>query len=178
MSNLATLARPYAKAAFDLAQSSNALGEWQRMLDLASEMVSEPAMAELLGSPHVSSAEVVGIMLDTAGDAMNDRFGDFLKVLSDNDRLVLLPELTELFAEQRREAEKRLSVTVVSAIELDQSQADRLSDALSRRFDREVELVNEVDASVIGGAIVYAGDQVIDGSLRGRLEKLSNSLAN
>ena len=178
MSNLATLARPYAKAAFELAQGADALGEWQRMLDLVSEMVNEPAMADLLGSPHVSSAQVVGIMLDTAGDAVNDRFGDFLNVLSENDRLALLPEITGLFAEQRREAEKRLSVTVVSAIELDENQANRLSDALSRRFDREVELVNEVDASVIDGAIVYAGDQVIDGSLRGRLEKLSNSLAN
>ena len=83
-----------------------------------------------------------------------------------------------LYRRLREEAEKRLSVKVVSAIPLDEDQASRMREALARRFDCEVALENEVDAAVIGGAVVYAGDQVIDGSLRGRLQKLSNSLAN
>ena len=95
-----------------------------------------------------------------------------------NGRLPLLPQVTRLFQQFREEAENRLRVRVVSAIPLDEDQAERMRAALARRFDCEIELDNEIDKGVIGGAVVYAGDQVIDGSLRGRLEKLSNSLAN
>ena len=90
----------------------------------------------------------------------------------------LLPEIRALFQELRAEAENRLRVKVVSAVPLDEDQAARLKAALASRFECEIELDNEIDAEVIGGAVVYAGDQVIDGSLRGRLNKLSNSLAN
>jgi F-type H+-transporting ATPase subunit delta len=83
-----------------------------------------------------------------------------------------------LYQELREEAENRLSVKVVSAIPLDEDQVSRMQQALARRFDCEIELENEIDAEIIGGAVVYAGDQVIDGSLRGRLQRLSNSLAN
>ena len=89
-----------------------------------------------------------------------------------------LPEITRIFRKLREEAENRLRVRVVSAVALDEDQAGRLTAALASRFECEIELDNEIDAEVIGGAVVYAGDQVIDGSLRGRLNKLSNSLAN
>jgi len=178
MSSLTTLARPYAKAAFELARDERALARWDDMLTLASEIVSDKAAADLLESPHVSSADAVGVITDTAGDVLDDRFRGFLQVLASYGRLPLLPELTELFRRLREEAEQRLRVRVVSAVPLDPNQAERMRDALARRFEREIELENEIDKSVIGGAVVYAGDQVIDGSLRGRLEKLSNSLAN
>jgi len=175
MSSLTTLARPYAKAAFELAQGEAALGRWGDMLSLASSIVTEESMANLLESPHVSSTQVVGIITETAGDAVDGRFADFLSVLGANGRLVLLPHITGLYRHLREEAEKRLSVKVVSAIPLDESQAGRMRDALARRFDCEIELENEIDKEIIGGAVVYAGDQVIDGSLRGRLHKLSNN---
>jgi len=178
MSSLTTLARPYAKAAFELAQEQQALGRWEDMLSLSSRIVADEAMSNLLESPLVSSADAVGVITDAVGDAFDDRFRGYLKVLASNGRLPLLPQITELFRRLREEAEKRLRVKVVSAVPLDQEQSDRLREALARRFDREIELENEIDKSVIGGAVVYAGDQVIDGSLRGRLEKLSNSLAN
>ena len=178
MSSLATLSRPYAKAAFELASSAQALQPWDDMLTLCSEIVSEPSMAELLDSPHVSSQQFVSIITDAAGEQLSESFVRFLSVLADNGRLPLLPELTRLYGDLRREAEKRLSVKVVSAVPLDEDQQQRMSDALAKRFEREIELVNEIDADVIGGAVVYAGDQVIDGSLRGRLQKLSSSLAN
>ena len=135
-------------------------------------------MAALLESPHVSNAQAVKIITEAAGEAFNDRFRDFLSVLAANGRLPLLPQITGLYQHLREEAEKRLSVKVVSAMPLDEDQAGRMQEALARRFDCEIELENEIDADVIGGAVVYAGDQVIDGSLRGRLQKLSNSLAN
>ena len=178
MSTLATLARPYARAAFELAQSQQALAGWSDMLSLASEMATEESMAGLLECPHVSNERVVDIMADAAGDAFDKRFRDFLSELAAHSRLPLLPQVTMLYQQFREEAEKRLSVKVVSAVPLDESQAGRMREALARRFECEIQLDNEIDAGVIGGAVVYAGDQVIDGSLRGRLQKLSNSLAN
>lgn len=178
MSSLTTLARPYAKAAFELAQVESKLAKWDEMLALASAMVADPSMAGLLESPHVSGEQAVRIVSEAAGDSFNDRFNDYLSVLASNGRLPLLPEVTVLYQTLRAEAEKRLSVRVVSAIELDEDQADRLKAALARRFEREIELKSEIDANVLGGAVVYAGDQVIDGSLRGRLQKLANNLSN
>lgn len=178
MSTVTTLARPYAKAAFELADAGNATGSWNDMLDLASTMVSEDAMAKLLQSPEVSNSQVVQILSDVAGEAFNDRFRDFLSVLAENKRFPLLPEIATLYQKLREEADKLLRVRVVSAFALDESQATRLKDALARRFEREILLESEVDSSVIGGAVVYADGQVIDGTLRDRLSKLSNSLSN
>jgi F-type H+-transporting ATPase subunit delta len=121
---------------------------------------------------------VAGIISDAAGDRFEKRFNDFLSVLASNGRLPLLPQVLELFRELRNEAEKRLSVRVISAVPLDEDQAGRLRAALAKRFECEIELDNEIDADVVGGAVVYAGDQVIDGSIKGRLQKLSSSLAN
>ena len=178
MASLTTLARPYAKAAFELAQAAQALPQWDEMLGLASEIVTEESMAGLLENPDVSRDRVLGIITDAAGDAFGERFRGFLSVVSANDRLPLLPRIARLYGELRQEAENRLSVKVVSAVPLDEEQSGRLKEALARRFECEIELDNQVDADVIGGAVVYAGDKVIDGSLRGRLDKLSNSLAN
>ncbi len=178
MSSLTTLARPYAKAAFELAEAEQALTGWDDMLGLASDIVTEPSMASLLGNPDFSNTQAVELITGVAGEAFDRRFQDFLKVLTDNDRLSLLPQICELYQALREEAENRLSVKVVSAIPLDEEQTGRMQQALARRFDCEIELENEIDADIIGGAVVYAGDQVIDGSLRGRLQKLSNSLAN
>lgn len=177
MSSLTTLARPYAKAAFELAQDDRALARWDLMLELGCAMVSEESLADLLTNPEVDRKTVVGLMVDVAGEDFDEPFKRFLGVLADNDRLPLLPQVWELFREFREEAENRLFVRVVSAVALDDDQSARMKDALARRYEREIELENEVDPGVIGGAIVYAGDQVIDGSLRGRLNKLSNSLA-
>ncbi len=178
MSSLTTLARPYAKAAFELAQEDNGLAQWDEMLSLAGAMAAEKSMAGLLESPHVTSAQAVQIIAEAGGEAFNDRFRDFLSVLAGNGRLPLLPEVTVLYQRLRADAEKRLSVRVVSAIALDDDQAERMKAALARRFERKIELNSEIDPGVIGGAVVYAGDQVIDGSLRGRLQKLSNNLSN
>ena len=176
MSNTTTLARPYAKAAFELAGADNTTGRWTEMLTLASALVTDETMANLLQSPQLTSQQVVQILSDTGGEAFDSRFRDFLSVLSENKRFPLLPEITELYQRLQEEADKLLRVKVVSAFELDEDQATRLKDALGRRFEREILLESEVDKSVIGGAVVYAGGQVIDGSLKDRLAKLSNSL--
>jgi F-type H+-transporting ATPase subunit delta len=178
MSSLTTLARPYAKAAFDLAQDEQSLAAWNGMLMMAGEMVTEKTMAGLLESPHISSEAVVKVLTDAASDSFTGRFRDFLYVLGSNGRLPLLPQVANLFSQLREEAENRLSVKVVSAVALNEEQAGRLQESLSRRLECEIELDNEIDKDVIGGAVIYAGDQVIDGSLRGKLERLTASLAN
>ena len=148
------------------------------MLTLASALVTEETMANLLQSPQLTGQQVVQILSETGGEAFDARFRDFLTVLSENKRFSLLPEITELYQRLREEADKLLRVKVISAFELDEDQATRLKDALARRFEREILLESEVDKSVIGGAVVYADGQVIDGSLKDRLAKLSNSLIN
>jgi F-type H+-transporting ATPase subunit delta len=178
MSNTTTLARPYAKAAFELAGADIATGNWNEMLTLASALVTEETMANLIQSPQLTSQQIVQVLSDTGGEAFDSRFRDFLAVLSENKRFPLLPEITELYQRLQEEADKLLRVKVVSAFALDEDQATRMKDALARRFKREILLESEVDKSVIGGAVVYADGQVIDGSLKDRLSKLSSSLIN
>jgi F-type H+-transporting ATPase subunit delta len=177
MSSLTTLARPYAKAAFELAQGQDNLATWDGLLNLAACVTADETVSGLLQSPEVDRAIVVDLIKSAAGGDVDQQFGNYLSVLAGNDRLTLLPEISGMYGQLRQEAEKRLQVQVVSAIALDDDQSDRMSAALASRFDREIELNNEIDADVLGGAIVYAGDQVIDGTLKGRLDKLRNSLA-
>lgn len=178
MSNATTLARPYAKAAFELASADNATDRWNDMLSLASALVTEETMANLLESPQLTSNQVVQVLSDAGGDIFDSRFGDFLTVLSENKRFSLLPDITDLYQRLREEADRLLRVKVVSAFELEEDQATRMKEALARRYEREILLESEVDKSVIGGAVIYADGQVIDGSLKDRLTKLSNSLIN
>ena len=123
MASLTTLARPYAKAAFELAQADQALAAWHDMLGLAGEIVTEESMAGLIENPDVGRAQVLEIIISAAGDAFNKRFRGFLSVLSSNGRLALLPQVTDLFRQLREEAENRLRVRVVSAVPLDDEQA-------------------------------------------------------
>lgn len=176
MSALTTLARPYAKAAFQLAQADKALEAWDDMLALAALIAGDETVSRLLVNPEVSSEQATGLISDAAGEAFNDRFNGFLSVLAENGRLPLLGEIARIYARLRQEAERRLVARVVSAVELSDDERKRLQAALSRRYDADVQLENEIDPAVIGGAMIYAGDEVIDGSLAGRLRKLEQSL--
>lgn len=178
MSALTTLARPYAKAAFVLAEGDKALEAWDEMLILAATITGDALVAPLLENPHVSAEQALKLIADTGGQAFNERFRGYLYVLAENGRLALLGEISKIYARLRQEAERRLVARVVSAVKLDEEQSQRLKAALSKRFDADVELRNEIDPDVIGGAVIYAGDQVIDGSLAGRLRKLEQSLAS
>jgi len=177
MSNLATLARPYAKAAFELAEGQRDLAGWDAALGNAATAVAEPALTAWLQRPGLDREQAVVIIVDASGAGGNTHFERFLRVLAANDRMALLPQISDLFGKLREAAENRLEVRVVSAIPLEEDQAERMSAALAKRFDCEIALQNVVDAGVLGGAVIYAGDQVIDGSLRGRLNQLRNSLA-
>jgi F-type H+-transporting ATPase subunit delta len=179
MSSLTTLARPYAKAAFGLAQDSGngALANWQSMLTMASQIAANEKVAGVLENPLVSTAQAVDLVSSAGGDHFDAGFKAYLGVLGANRRLALLPEISSLFIRLKQQAEKQLQVRVVSATPLNDDQAKRMSEALAKRFNCAIELDSEIDPSVLGGAVIYAGDQVIDGSLRGRLDKLTSALS-
>ena len=177
MSSLTTLARPYAKAAFELANGDGNLAAWDDMLSVVAAATSDEDMAGWLQSPNSTAAKAVEILVEALGGDVDPRFQGFLGVLADNGRLSLCAEISRMFEQLRQKAEKRLQVRVVSAIALQDAEAERMQVALTKRFDSEISLKNEIDADVLGGAIIYAGDQVIDGSLLGRLNRLETSLS-
>ena len=176
MSSLTTLARPYAKAAFELARTDDNLAAWDDLLIASSAVTADKGMSNWLQSPHSNAEKAVEIIVEAIGGDVDSRFQGYLGVLADNDRLSLCGEISRLFQQLRAEAEKRLRVRVVSAVGLQETQIESIRTALAKRFDREITLENKIDSEVLGGAIIYAGDQVIDGSLLGRLKRLETSL--
>ena len=177
MSQPLTLARPYARAAFELASSSNALGDWAKKLAFAAQAAADPQVRALFGNPRVGPSELASLFLPD-GESADSTFASFIKLLADNQRLQALPEIAALFEQRKREAEKVLQVRVRTAAPIDASETAKLKDALKRRFGRDIELEQTVDPAVLGGAIIDAGDVVIDGSVRGRLHQLEAALTH
>src|SRR5690606_4128479 len=176
MAEQATLARPYAKAAFEYALEHNDLERWSRLLGRASAVVADPRVEPLLTNPRVPAAELVDLLAEAAGDALHEQGRSFLATLADNRRLALLPEIAGMFEVMRADVENVADVRVVSAVELNDAQRERLAGALGKRLKRKVRLQCDVDPALIGGAVVRCGDFVIDGSLRSRLERLAGAI--
>jgi F-type H+-transporting ATPase subunit delta len=176
MADKTTIARPYAQAAFDEARHQQALGRWLEGLVVAAQVVADPRVAKLIGNPHVTSAELAQLVIDVAGPRLDELGRNFVRTLAENHRLEVLPEISELFEQLKDEAEGTIDVTVTSAASLDEARRATLAAALERRFRRRVQLTCEVDPALIGGAVLRAGDMVIDGSLKSRLERLAYQL--
>ena len=175
MSQALTLARPYARAAFAVARDASSLPAWSDALGFAARISAEPDVAALLGNPKLTHAAAVTLL---APDAASETFGNFLGLLFDNRRLALLPEIAALFDALRFESERVVRAKVTSAVALLPAELDTIKAALRRRFGREVEVDTAIDASLIGGAVIDAGDVVIDGSLKGKLGRLQAALAH
>ena len=178
MAERATIARPYAKAAFEYARDAKALPEWSQGLRAAAEIVADPRVAPLTKSPQWSAADLVSLITDVAGAKLDAAMQNFVRVLAENHRLLLLPEIAVHYEIERAEVENTVDVEVISAVALNASQADKLTAALSTRLKRRVRMQNSVDANLLGGAVIRAGDLVIDGSLKGRLERLGTELGS
>ncbi len=176
MAELATLARPYANAAFDIAKGESSLDAWSNSLGLLAEAVNTPVVQVLLSTPDIEDETKAARLADMFRDELNDRSRRFLAVLAENKRLELLPEIAEQYEVRRAEEEQSLDVEIISAYPLTDAQADKLKAALHRKYDREINLSSSVDSQLMGGAIIRAGDNVIDGSVRGKLDKLRESL--
>ncbi|MEM7705627.1 MAG: F0F1 ATP synthase subunit delta [Pseudomonadota bacterium] len=174
MADATTLARPYAKAVFEVARSADALGAWADALAVASAGASSEAVLQMIADPNVDNDTLLPIFA-AAGDAP-EGYDNFLNLLNHNDRLPVLPEIARLYEQLRAEAERTLNVMVRSATELSEEYRRRLSDSLAKKYDKKIALEAVVDPNMIGGAIIQAGDMVIDGSLRRKLNLLSESL--
>ena len=175
MSQALTLARPYARAAFSLARDAGTLPAWSQALAFAARVAADPQVAAVLGHPKLSAADAVALL---APDGAGEAFGNFLGLLFDNRRLALLPEISGLYDELRLESERVVKAKVTSAAVLPTVELESIKAALKQRFGREVEIETDLDPSLIGGAVIDAGDVVIDGSLRGRLDRLQSALAH
>ena len=176
MADKTTIARPYAKAAFAEARADSMLGAWSEALHTAATVVDDPRVHSLLDDPHVTPAQLAKLVLDIAGAGLGEHGRNFVQILADAHRLDCLPEIAALFDAYKDDAEDIADVTVTSAAPLDARQQQSLSAALARRLKREVRLHCTTDPELLGGAVLRSGDLVIDGSVRGRLERIANEL--
>ena len=176
MADKSTIARPYARAAFEEARLENKLEPWSEALHTGAAVVVDPRVDALLGNPHVTPEQLAQLVIGIAGTKLGEHGANFVRTLAANRRLPVLPEIAELF-DTLKDAEQGVAdVTVTSAAPLDAVQQQELSAALARRLKRTVRLHCVTDPALIGGAVVRSGDLVIDGSLRTRLERIAYEL--
>ncbi|PCI65922.1 MAG: F0F1 ATP synthase subunit delta [Gammaproteobacteria bacterium] len=176
MAELTTLARPYAKAAFEYAIEAKQLAEWSELLGFVTQVVSDESMQQLLKSPHLTKDDQQDAMLKVCSDIQDQQAINFIKLLAQNGRLVALPEIEVLFNFLRSEFEKTVNAKITSATVLSEKQIAQIKEKLDVKLGRQVEVSVEVDADLLGGLIIKAEDLVIDGSVRGQLAKLSDAL--
>lgn len=176
MAELITVARPYAQAVFQRAQETGRLAEWSAELQFAAAVAAEPRMADLIESNRLTKAQLSERFIGVGAEQLSDEGRNLVRLLAENRRLSLLPEIAAVYEILRAEAESTVEAHMVSAQPLDDAQRDRIAQALKARLGRNVTLSATVDESLIGGAIIRAGDLVIDGSVRGKLGRLATAL--
>jgi len=176
MAENSTIARPYAQAAFDIAKEKGDLKSWSDMLQYIAAVTSDAVMSDMISNPAIEREKVVEIIVDVCGDNLNDLAKNFVKVLADNGRLNIVTEIALGYEEHRAEAEKTVEAEVTSAFPLSDAQIKSMTEALKKRLGREVTLNTNVDETIVGGAIIRAGDLMIDGSVSGQLDRLATSL--
>ncbi len=175
MQESTTIARPYAQAAFDYAVESDALGKWSDALSLLGVISSDATMQSVINDPKVSNEQLLDIVTSVGGDAFATKeITNFLKILVENERLQYAPEMTQLFEDFLADKKGIVDVEVVSAHELSPEESASIAASMGKSLGKEIDITSSVDQSLIGGAVIKAGDLVIDLSLRGRLQKLTN----
>ncbi|MGC3981125.1 MAG: F0F1 ATP synthase subunit delta [Steroidobacteraceae bacterium] len=178
MAEKATIARPYARAAFEHAQAQNKLAQWSESLAVAATVVAEPTVSRLLNHPGVTPAQLVELITEAGGARFDEGTRNFVGTLASNRRLGLLPHIAAMYEVLRADVENVADVEVTSAVTLDQAQQQRLAAALKTRLKRDVRLHCKVDPALVGGAVIRSGDLVIDGSVRERLARLAGAVTH
>ena len=178
-----TVARPYAQAIFDVADAAGTLGDWSETLSVAGQLLADKGLVEYLGAPELSDERrlefLAGLFAKAGADLLDgsDAKGtNFLKLLLENGRIAVLPEISTHFEALKAKVENSVDAVVTSAAPLNAEQEKEIASSLRERLGREVRITTEIDETLIGGAVIRAGDVVIDGSLRARLEGLANAL--
>ncbi|PZP64553.1 MAG: F0F1 ATP synthase subunit delta [Azospira oryzae] len=172
-----TIARPYAEAVFKLASEERTLAQWSEMLALACAVAENPRVLALVGNPLVTRKQLGELFLGICGERLSGGARNFILVLIENGRLGLLPQIRELFEELRRQHEGVLEVEIESAYELDEAQRAALVQKLRAKYGREVSARVKVVPELIGGVRIHVGDEVMDASVRGKLDAMAAALA-
>ena len=171
-----TLARPYARAAFEHARGADQLSEWQGALAELATISADDKVAAALRDPNQTAAQRASTLATLAGDGLPQAVGNLLAIMSDNGRLSLLPEVSAIFDQLKQAVESTIAVHVTSAYPLSDTETQTLSETMQAKLNRSITLTSEADPSLLGGALIRADDLVIDGSVRGRLNKLAGTL--
>ena len=176
MAELATLARPYAEAAFALARDGGALPKWADTLSTLAAVTVDAKVSAAVDNPKLSPEQKQSMFATLLGDKLDVGTTSFVKVLLDADRVKLLPQINDHFQALKRNNDNVARATIVSAFPLTEQQRDELKGALAKRYGRQIEAVEEVDAALLGGAKIIVGDQVIDRTVVGQLNKMSRQI--
>ena len=171
-----TLARPYARAAFEHARAAGELAAWQTALSELAAITTQPKVAAAMRDPNQTAAQRASTLSSLAGDAVPTAVGNLLAIMSDNGRLSLIPEVAKLFDQLKQAVESAVAVHVTSAYPLSDAETQQLTETMQEKLERSITLTSETDPSLLGGALIRADDLVIDGSVRGRLNKLAGTL--
>jgi F-type H+-transporting ATPase subunit delta len=175
MSEWTTIARPYAKAAFDHAVENKTIAQWQEMLVFAAEVTNNETVKSLL-TGSVAAEKLAEIFNGVCGEQLDLQGQNLIKILAENRRLQALPEISVMFNQLKADFDKEIDVDITSAVKLNKKQQTDIGKSLEKRLARKVKLNCSVDPELIAGVLIKAGDTVIDGSLRSKLNRLSDAL--
>ncbi|HUW27117.1 MAG TPA: F0F1 ATP synthase subunit delta [Sulfuriferula sp.] len=176
MAEIATIARPYAEAVFSLAKQAGALDAWSEQLTLANAVAADPEMSRLASDPRVSADQLGSLFLAVCGDGLGAEAGNFIRLLIENGRISVLPEVVAQFEALKASEGGVLDAAVTSAFAMSDTQLAELSARLESRFKRKIKAGVTVDPALIGGVIVAVGDEVYDASVRGKLQGMAYAL--
>jgi len=177
LAELSNIARPYARAVFELAKTDADYSAWSERLEWLSTVAADPNIGALFNNPRVSRHALAGVFTDVCGDQLDRNTKNLVRLLAQNRRLHALPAIAEQYEYLRAEAERTVQAELESALPVSDTQQQRIAEALSQRMGRRVELTVKTNEELLGGAVVRAGDLVIDGSIRARLEKLATAIS-
>ena len=176
MAEAATIARPYAEAVFGLAHKAGAFAPWQERLAIMARVAAHPEMHACISNPNVGARQLYDLFMELCREDFPADARNLVRVLIANDRLALLPEIHRQFVELKNELEGVVEVEILTAFPLDNAQINSLVADISRRLKRRVQPLVALDRELIGGVRITAGDEVIDGSVRGKLEEMAAAL--
>ncbi len=177
MAENVTIARPYAEAAFKQADGAGALGPWSEAIERMALAASDPQMMDLINDPKLGEDKLADLFVGVVGD-LDDTQKNFVRVLVENERLLVLPEIRDLFVELKNEREGTLDADIESAFELDDATLNTLTQTLEAKFKTKLNVSVSVNPELIGGVTVTVGDDVIDASVRGKLANMAAALKN
>jgi F-type H+-transporting ATPase subunit delta len=176
MAEAITVARPYADAVYKMAVANNSLSQWSKMLQLAAEIAEDEQVKLLIGNPRVSAKQLGDIFLEIGRSKFNAEARNLVMLLIENKRVVVLSQISQLFEQLKARHEGVLEARIVSAFAIENRQLKKLVEDLEQKFKRKIEAQVSIDPELIGGIKVEVGDEILDASVRGKLEAMAVAL--